>query len=65
MQKILLVEDDVRLAGLVSEYLQRYGFDVISVLRGDLAMQAIERERPDVVVLDLMLPGREIGRAHV
>jgi DNA-binding response OmpR family regulator len=57
MQKILLVEDDVRLSELVSEYLRRYGFDVVCVLRGDLAMQAIAREKPDVVVLDLMLPG--------
>lgn len=57
MQKILLVEDDVRLSALVSEYLQRYGFEVVCVLRGDLAMQAITREKPDVVVLDLMLPG--------
>ena len=57
MQKIVLVEDDARLAGLVSEYLRRYGFDVVGVLRGDLAMQAIERERPCAVVLDLMLPG--------
>ncbi|HEV7815262.1 MAG TPA: response regulator [Janthinobacterium sp.] len=57
MQKVLLVEDDARLAGLVSEYLVRHGFEVASVLRGDLAMQAIVREKPDVVVLDLMLPG--------
>jgi two-component system OmpR family response regulator len=57
MQKILLVEDDVRLSALVSEYLERYGFEVVCVLRGDLAMQAITREKPDVVVLDLMLPG--------
>jgi DNA-binding response OmpR family regulator len=57
MQKVLLVEDDARLAELVSEYLERYGFTVACVLRGDLAMQAIAREKPDVVVLDLMLPG--------
>jgi len=57
MQKVLLVEDDARLAELVSEYLERYGFAVACVLRGDLAMQAIAREKPDVVVLDLMLPG--------
>src|SRR5437879_3584664 len=59
MKKVLLIEDDARLAELISEYLCRYGFQVTLVLRGDLAMDAIAREQPDVVVLDLMLPGMD------
>ena len=59
MKKVLLVEDDVRLAELISEYLCRYDFEVSLVLRGDQALEAIEREQPDIVVLDLMLPGMD------
>lgn len=59
MQKVLLVEDDARLAELTAEYLERYGFHVAVVLRGDLAMAEIERYAPDIVVLDLMLPGMD------
>lgn len=59
MKKILLIEDDVRLAELISEYLCRYDFEVAVVLRGDQALAAIAREKPDVVILDLMLPGMD------
>jgi two-component system OmpR family response regulator len=59
MKKVLLIEDDARLAELISEYLCRYDFQVTLVLRGDLALDAIALEQPDVVVLDLMLPGMD------
>jgi len=59
MKKILLIEDDVRLAELISEYLCRYDFEVAVVLRGDQALAAVAREKPDVVILDLMLPGMD------
>lgn len=57
MHKLLLIEDDPRLASLVSEFLSRYGFDVHINGRGDTALNAFHRVRPDVIVLDLMLPG--------
>jgi len=57
MSKILLVEDDERLASLVQTFLQQHGFDVRLVSNG-LAVEATCREfQPDLVVLDLMLPG--------
>jgi DNA-binding response OmpR family regulator len=57
MSKILLVEDDERLASLVQTFLQQHGFDVRLVNNG-LAVEATCREfQPDLVVLDLMLPG--------
>lgn len=55
--KVLLVEDDLKLAGLVAQFLAQHGFDVHCVHRGDEAVQAFERCRPGLVVLDLMLPG--------
>ncbi len=54
---ILLVEDDVRLSALVVEYLQKNGLNVETEFRGDTAIQRILNEQPDLVVLDLMLPG--------
>lgn len=57
MSKILLVEDDERLASLVQTFLQQHGFDLRLVNNG-LAVEATCREfQPDLVVLDLMLPG--------
>lgn len=55
--KILLVEDDDRLASLVSEFLTQNDFDVIHVARGDLVMDNVARHCPDLIILDIMLPG--------
>ncbi len=57
MSRILIVEDDLRLAQLTSEYLSGNGFAVSLENNGALAVQRITEEQPDLVVLDLMLPG--------
>ncbi|MEO0600961.1 MAG: response regulator, partial [Myxococcota bacterium] len=53
----MLVEDDVRLAALLTELLERSGHDVAVCGRGDEAPDRIEADQPDLVVLDLTLPG--------
>lgn len=55
--RVLLVEDDFRLARLVKDYLVQHGFDVAIDKRGDTGLQRIVAEQPDLVILDLMLPG--------
>jgi len=57
MYRVMLVEDDARLAELVTEYLSGYEFAVELVTRGDAALDRFKELAPDVVVLDLMLPG--------
>ncbi|GAC1524049.1 response regulator [Undibacterium sp. Jales W-56] len=57
MYKLMLVEDDAKLAQLVVEYLQEYEFTVDVVERGDTALARFNQSQPDIVVLDLMLPG--------
>src|SRR5687768_14421170 len=56
---ILLVEDDLRLSDLVRSYLQNNGFRVLVENRGDRALERVERERPDLLILDLGLPGQD------
>jgi DNA-binding response OmpR family regulator len=56
---ILLVEDDLRLAELVSRYLESNGFSVAIASRGDEVADTVEREPPDLVILDLGLPGED------
>ena len=55
--RILIVEDDARLATLLSEYLSSQGFAVNAESHGDRAVERIWSEDPAVVILDLMLPG--------
>lgn len=57
MYRVMLVEDDARLAELVTEYLSGYEFEVQLVARGDQALARFADIAPDLVVLDLMLPG--------
>ena len=57
MFRVMLVEDDPRLAALVMEYLNGYEFAVDLVTRGDTAVAHFQASQPDIVVLDLMLPG--------
>ncbi|MCB9640928.1 MAG: response regulator transcription factor [Myxococcales bacterium] len=56
--RILLVEDDPALAQSVYKGLRGEGFDVVLVQEGDRASQIVQREEFDLIVLDLMLPGR-------
>ncbi|MGG1948070.1 winged helix-turn-helix domain-containing protein [Trinickia sp. NRRL B-1857] len=56
---ILLVEDDARLSSLVAGYLRKHGYDVHTVLHGNEAVPAIVEYRPDLVVLDINLPGKD------
>jgi DNA-binding response OmpR family regulator len=56
---ILLVEDDLRLADLVSRYLDSSGFRVAIVSRGDEVVAQVLRDVPDLVILDLGLPGED------
>ncbi|MEE3634876.1 response regulator transcription factor [Pseudomonas sp. AL 58] len=57
--QVLIVEDDQRLADLTCEYLQANGFEVAVEGDGAKAAQRIIDERPDLVILDLMLPGED------
>ena len=54
---VLVVDDDPKIQALVSTYLRREGLPVVTVGDGVLALEAIRRARPRLVVLDLMLPG--------
>jgi DNA-binding response OmpR family regulator len=54
----LLIEDDARLASLTAEYLRRHGVKVVVTGDGRRALDEAGRTRFDVVLLDLMLPGR-------
>ena len=56
---ILIVEDDRNIAGLVAKYLENNGFRTETVDDGRLAIAAIERHKPRLLVLDLMLPGMD------
>jgi two-component system response regulator BaeR len=54
----LIVEDEPKLSRLLAEYLEASGFETRTVDNGLDAMAAVEARRPDIVLLDLMLPGR-------
>ena len=57
--RVLVVDDDAALAEMLSIVLRQEGFDSQTVARGDRALEAVRDYRPDVVLLDLMLPGRD------
>ena len=59
MTTILIIEDDEQLSQLISEYLSSQGFYVKTVADGLAALPAIESLSPDLVLLDLMLPGKD------
>jgi two-component system alkaline phosphatase synthesis response regulator PhoP len=57
--RILVVEDELDLQDLLRYNLEREGYSVASATRGEEALKAIRQERPDMVLLDLMLPGMD------
>jgi len=59
MQRILIVEDEQDIADLIGFNLQRAGYEVLKAFDGVEGTAMAKRERPDLIVLDLMLPGRD------
>jgi len=55
-QTILIVEDDSKIVNLLRLYLERDGFSVAAAADGGAGLEAVDRLRPDLVILDLMLP---------
>ncbi len=58
-QKILIVDDDVNIAELISLYLTKECFDTKTVNDGEEALLAFEQYAPNLILLDLMLPGMD------
>lgn len=56
-RRALVVDDEAPLVALITKYLEREGFDVACAGDGESALDLVRTFRPDVVVLDLMLPG--------
>ncbi len=58
-QTILVVDDDKEIVRLVRAYLEKAGYQVLTAYEGETALHILRRERPVLVVLDLMLPDRD------
>ncbi len=59
LKKILVVDDEPKIIQLTQDYLENAGFSVISAGDGERALAVIQIEKPDLVVLDLGLPGMD------
>lgn len=57
MKKILIVEDDIEIHNLIKELLKREGYEIIDAYSGTEALLIIEKEKINLILLDLMLPG--------
>jgi DNA-binding response OmpR family regulator len=61
MAKILIVEDDSYLLNIYSTIFEKEGFEVLTAITGEEALALIRKSRPNMVLLDIMLPGRLNG----
>ncbi len=57
--KVLIVDDDQTLLRFLKKYLERENFDIYTADQGKKALQVFYQERPDIVVLDVMMPGMD------
>jgi DNA-binding response OmpR family regulator len=58
IQKVLIVDDDLEILNLTRSLMRRRGFDVIEASDGDEAIRQVLENRPDLVILDVMMPGQ-------
>jgi DNA-binding response OmpR family regulator len=64
---ILVVDDEPRLVSLIETYLEQFGYQVLKAFDGEKALMLAEREKPDLIILDIMMPkmdGYEFLRRH-
>ena len=58
-QKIMIVDDDPNIAQLIRLLLEKEGYAVTTCSRGDEALKAFSDDQPDLLLLDIMLPGMD------
>ena len=56
MKKILFIEDEFTLQKSMGEFLEKAGFKIIQALDGEIGLNLAEKEKPDLILLDLILP---------
>ncbi len=59
MPKILLIDDDRKLGGLLENYLRRFGMELTAATHPAQGLQKLRSEKPDLVILDVMLPDQD------
>jgi len=59
MARILLIDDDEKLGGLLGSYFRRFDLELISATRPSEGLELLHREKPDLVILDVMLPEQD------
>ncbi|MBP5181261.1 MAG: response regulator transcription factor [Clostridiales bacterium] len=59
MKKVLIVDDDADIIELEKLYFEKEGYEVVSCMQGDRAVATFNVTKPDIVILDLMLPGMD------
>jgi len=57
--RALIIDDDEKLQALLREYLEGYGYEIISLTDGTEAVEQISKHNPDIVILDIMMPRRD------
>jgi len=57
--KVLIIDDDEKLRKLLKEYLEENGFKVVALADGSDVRKTLQKESPQMVILDIMLPGRD------
>jgi two-component system alkaline phosphatase synthesis response regulator PhoP len=58
-KKILVIDDEPKIVEICQDYLKASGFEVISAGNGQLGLTSARRDKPDLIVLDLMMPGMD------
>ena len=59
LTKVLIIDDDIAMTDLMRMMLNRESFDVVISNTGEDGIEAVKRHRPDVIVLDLLMPGED------
>lgn len=56
MSRVLLIDDDAKLSGLLSAYFKRFDFELLAATHPERGLELLESENPDLIILDVMLP---------